>query len=93
MWPLDQHPHCMPPDVLPSIDQINTCSTFFDLTTPITEVASIQAACGALDHLLALLCQLAELQARFPLPHDFEVWGMASSISYAMSDADYGQVH
>jgi len=50
------------------------------------------SACGERDHLLALLCQPAEIEPPVPLPHDVETWGLDSGIRHAVSGADYGTV-
>ena len=50
------------------------------------------SACGRRDHLLALLCQPAELEGHVPLPAGLEVWGVDSGIRHAVSGADYGSV-
>src|SRR5579859_194606 len=49
-------------------------------------------ACGDADHLLALLCQPAELQEPVPLHEEIEVWGIDSGIRHAVSGSDYGAV-
>jgi L-arabinokinase len=49
-------------------------------------------ACGQKDHLLALLCQPAELQGNVKLPSDIQVWGLDSDIRHAVSGADYVSV-
>jgi galactokinase len=50
------------------------------------------ASCGIRDHLLALLCQPAELQGQVPLPPELEMWGLDSGIRHAVSGADYRSV-
>ena len=50
------------------------------------------SACGERDHLLALLCQPAEIEPSVPLPPDLEVWGLDSGIRHAVSGTDYGTV-
>jgi galactokinase len=50
------------------------------------------SACGRRDHLLALLCQPAELEGQVALPPGLEVWGLDSGIRHAVSGADYGSV-
>jgi galactokinase len=50
------------------------------------------SACGRRDHLLALLCQPAELEGHVALPPELEVWGLDSGIRHAVSGADYGSV-
>lgn len=49
-------------------------------------------ACGKQDHLLALLCQPAELEGNVKLPPEVQVWGIDSGISHAVSGADYVSV-
>ena len=50
------------------------------------------AACGRRDHLLALLCQPAEIVDHLPLPPGLEVHGIDSGIRHAVAGADYGSV-
>jgi len=50
------------------------------------------AACGRRDHLLALLCQPAEIVGHLALPPGLEVFGIDSGIRHAVSGADYGSV-
>src|SRR5215510_6359722 len=50
------------------------------------------AACGEANHLLALLCQPAELKASVGLPPELEVWGIDSGVSHSVGGADYGTV-
>ena len=50
------------------------------------------AACGRRDHLLALLCQPAEIVGHLPLPPGLEVYGIDSGIRHAVTGADYGSV-
>jgi galactokinase len=50
------------------------------------------SACGSRDHLLALLCQPAELEGQVPLPPELEVWGLDSGIRHSVSGADYTSV-
>jgi galactokinase len=50
------------------------------------------SACGEQDHLLAILCQPAELQGAAALPRELEAWGIDSGIRHAVSGADYTSV-
>src|SRR5260370_28490497 len=50
------------------------------------------AVCGEANHLLALLCQPAELQPMRSLPADISVWGLDSGIRHAIGSGDYGSV-
>ena len=50
------------------------------------------AACGEANHLLALLCQPAELKDLVRLPAELEVWGIDSGVSHSIGGADYGTV-
>ncbi|MDP9151503.1 MAG: GHMP kinase [Myxococcota bacterium] len=50
------------------------------------------SACGERDHLLALLCQPAELQGAAAIPRELEAWGIDSGIRHAVSGASYGSV-
>jgi len=50
------------------------------------------AACGEAHHLLALLCQPAELKDLVRLPAELEVWGIDSGVSHSIGGADYGTV-
>jgi galactokinase len=50
------------------------------------------AACGEANHLLALLCQPAEIQGTVPVPPDVCFWGIDSGVRHAVSGADYGSV-
>ena len=59
---------------------------------PCGAMDQMTAACGRRDHLLALLCQPAELQAHVALPPELEVWGLDSGIRHAVTGADYASV-
>jgi L-arabinokinase len=50
------------------------------------------AACGEADHLLALLCQPAEIQGSVRVPEEIAFWGIDSGIRHSVSGADYGSV-
>jgi len=50
------------------------------------------AAVGRQAHLLALLCQPAEVQGFVRLPPSIAVWGIDSGIRHAVSGSDYGSV-
>jgi L-arabinokinase len=50
------------------------------------------AAWGRRAHLLALLCQPAEIVDHLPLPPGLEVYGIDSGIRHAVTGADYGSV-
>ncbi len=62
----------------------------------------VGAPCGIMDqysvvsgqpaHLLALLCQPAELQAPVPVPEEIEFWGIDSGIRHAVTGNDYEAV-
>jgi len=47
---------------------------------------------GERDHLLALLCQPADLQPSVPVPSDIEFWGLDSGERHAVGGSDYGAV-
>lgn len=47
---------------------------------------------GQPDHLLALLCQPAELQPSVPVPSEIEFWGIDSGIRHTVSGSDYTAV-
>ena len=47
---------------------------------------------GERDHLLALLCQPAELQPSVRIPDDIDVWGLDSGERHAVGGSDYGAV-
>jgi L-arabinokinase len=47
---------------------------------------------GAVNTLMSLLCQPAELQPAVPLPEDVAVWGIDSGERHAVSGSDYGSV-
>jgi galactokinase len=47
------------------------------------------SACGVRDHLLALLCQPAELQGQVPLGTELELWGLDSGLRHSVSGSDY----
>ena len=47
---------------------------------------------GEQDHLLALLCQPADLQPSVPVPSDIEFWGLDSGERHAVGGSDYGVV-
>lgn len=50
------------------------------------------AALGQPDHLLALLCQPAEVRGFIPLPSSIGFWGINSGIRHAVSGSDYTSV-
>jgi L-arabinokinase len=50
------------------------------------------SACGEADHLLALLCQPAEIQGHVPVPEEIVFWGIDSGVRHSVSGADYGSV-
>lgn len=66
------------------------------------ENAVVGAPCGIMDqytvvsgqpdHLLALLCQPAELQASVAVPAEIEFWGIDSGIRHAVTGSDYEAV-
>jgi len=47
---------------------------------------------GERDHLLALLCQPAEMHPTVPVPGDIEFWGLDSGERHAVGGSDYGAV-
>jgi galactokinase len=47
---------------------------------------------GEQDHLLALLCQPADVQPSVPVPADIEFWGLDSGERHAVGGSDYGAV-
>ena len=47
---------------------------------------------GEPDHLLALLCQPADLHPSVPVPSDIEFWGLDSGERHAVGGSDYGAV-
>jgi len=47
---------------------------------------------GERDHLLALLCQPADMQPSVPVPADIEFWGLDSGERHAVGGSDYGAV-
>lgn len=50
------------------------------------------AALGQAGHLLALLCQPAEIKDFLPLPPEVRLWGIASGVRHAVSGSDYTSV-
>jgi galactokinase len=50
------------------------------------------SACGEANHLLALLCQPAEIQGSVEVPPDVAFWGIDSGVRHSVSGADYGSV-
>lgn len=66
------------------------------------ENSVVGAPCGIMDqysvvsgqpgHLLALLCQPAELQAPVPVPEEITFWGIDSGIRHAVTGSDYEAV-
>ncbi len=50
------------------------------------------SSCGHANHLLALLCQPAELQGRIILPEDLAIWGIDSGVRHSVGEGDYGSV-
>ena len=47
---------------------------------------------GEREHLLALLCQPADVQPSVPVPSDIEFWGLDSGERHAVGGSDYGAV-
>jgi galactokinase len=47
------------------------------------------SACGERNHLLAILCQPAELEGSVALPGELEVWGIDSGIRHAVAGDAY----
>jgi L-arabinokinase len=47
---------------------------------------------GERDHLLALLCQPADVQPSVPIPADVEFWGLDSGERHTVGGSDYGAV-
>jgi L-arabinokinase len=64
----------------------------FVVGAPCGVMDQMTSACGRRDHLLALLCQPAELVGHLLIPHELEVFGIDSGIRHAVSGADYGTV-
>lgn len=64
----------------------------FVVGAPCGVMDQMTSACGRRDHLLALLCQPAELVGHVPIPPEVEVFGIDSGIRHAVSGADYGTV-
>ncbi|MFN3648205.1 MAG: galactokinase [Armatimonadota bacterium] len=50
------------------------------------------SACGEAAHLLALLCQPAEIEGTVAVPEEMELWGIDSGVRHSVSGADYGSV-
>lgn len=50
------------------------------------------AVCGQEEHLLALLCQPAEVEAMIPIPDKLSIWGLDSGVRHSVGGADYGAV-
>jgi L-arabinokinase len=50
------------------------------------------SVCGKQNHLLALLCQPAEIQGNIAVPDDIAFWGIDSGVRHSVSGADYGSV-
>jgi galactokinase len=50
------------------------------------------SACGEAHHLLALLCQPAELQEIIQIPQEIEFWGLDSGVKHSVSGSDYTRV-
>jgi galactokinase len=50
------------------------------------------SAAGKESHLLALLCQPAEVQGNLPIPADIAFWAIDSGVRHSVSGADYGSV-
>ncbi len=50
------------------------------------------SSCGRAGHLLALLCQPAEIHGHVALPAELRVWGIDSGVRHSVAGADYGTV-
>jgi L-arabinokinase len=64
----------------------------FVVGAPCGVMDQMTAAGGRRDHLLALVCQPAEVVGQLPIPPDIEFLGIDSGIRHAVSGADYGTV-
>ncbi len=64
----------------------------FVVGAPCGVMDQMTSACGRRDHLLALLCQPAELVGHLAVPSELEVFGIDSGIRHAVTGADYGTV-
>lgn len=64
----------------------------FVVGAPCGIMDQMTAALGRADHLLALLCQPAEVQGFVPVPSVVCFWGIDSGIRHAVSGSDYTSV-
>jgi L-arabinokinase len=64
----------------------------FVVGAPCGVMDQLTSACGRAGHLLAIVCQPAEVVGHLPLPDELEVFGIDSGIRHAVSGADYGTV-
>jgi galactose-1-phosphate uridylyltransferase (family 1) len=64
----------------------------FVVGAPCGIMDQMTAALGRADHLLALLCQPAEVRGFLPVPPGLAFWGIDSGIRHAVSGSDYTSV-
>jgi L-arabinokinase len=64
----------------------------FVVGAPCGVMDQMTSALGRRDHLLALVCQPAEVVGQLRVPDDIELLGVDSGIRHAVSGADYGTV-
>ena len=64
----------------------------FVVGAPCGVMDQMTSALGRRDHLLALVCQPAEIVGQLRVPDDIELVGVDSGIRHAVSGADYGTV-
>jgi len=64
----------------------------FVVGAPCGVMDQMTSALGRRNHLLALVCQPAEVVGQLPVPDDIEFLGVDSGIRHAVSGADYGTV-
>jgi galactokinase len=82
------------PAVLPPRDQALLCQRAENLVVgaPCGVMDQMAVICGRAGHLMALLCQPAELQPPLRLPDELAVFGIDSGIRHAVTGSDYTSV-
>lgn len=80
--------------ILPARDLALLCQLVENevVGAPCGVMDQMTSAAGHAGHLLALLCQPAEVQGHLPLPKELAFWGIDSGVRHSVSGADYGSV-
>ncbi|HKA17816.1 MAG TPA: GHMP kinase [Blastocatellia bacterium] len=80
--------------LLDSVELASLCQKVENLVVgaPCGIMDQITVSCGERGHLLALLCQPANLINMISIPGNLEVWGLDSGVRHSVSGNPYGDV-